>query len=108
MPRDGCRASAPDRGRVRISGWCRTVDFDNVALPSGRRVEDKDLETPVNEMLAWRRLADRRQRAARHLRAASSSGSPSPAPSSGPELLVADETTGNVDPENGDEPSIVR
>ena len=75
--------------------------FDNVALPLRvAGVEDKDLETPVSEMLAWVGLADRAS-----ARPATLSGGEQQrvaiarAVIGRPELLVADEPTGNVDPE---------
>jgi cell division transport system ATP-binding protein len=75
--------------------------FDNVALPlrvSG--VDQMELETPVNEMLAWVGLADRS-----NARPATLSGGEQQrvaiarAVIGRPEILVADEPTGNVDPE---------
>jgi cell division transport system ATP-binding protein len=75
--------------------------FDNVALPlliSGR--SDAEIEGPVREMLAWVGLADRAS-----ARPATLSGGEQQrvaiarAVISQPELLVADEPTGNVDPE---------
>ena len=75
--------------------------FDNVALPLRvAGVEDKDLEKPVQEMLAWVGLADRAS-----ARPATLSGGEQQrvaiarAVIGRPELLVADEPTGNVDPE---------
>ena len=75
--------------------------FDNVALPLRvAGVEDRDLETPVREMLAWVGLADRAS-----ARPATLSGGEQQrvaiarAVIGRPELLVADEPTGNVDPE---------
>ena len=75
--------------------------FDNVALPLRvAGVEDKDLETPVREMLAWVGLADRAS-----ARPATLSGGEQQrvaiarAVIGRPELLVADEPTGNVDPD---------
>ena len=75
--------------------------FDNVALPLRvAGVEDKDLETPVREMLSWVGLADRAT-----ARPATLSGGEQQrvaiarAVIGRPELLVADEPTGNVDPE---------
>ena len=75
--------------------------FDNVALPlriAGR--SDADLEGPVREMLAWVGLADRAS-----ARPPTLSGGEQQrvaiarAVISQPELLVADEPTGNVDAE---------
>lgn len=75
--------------------------FDNIALPlrvSG--VSDGDLEKPVNEMLAWVGLSDRAT-----ARPATLSGGEQQrvaiarAVISRPDILVADEPTGNVDPE---------
>ena len=75
--------------------------FDNVALPlriSGRG--DAEIEGPVREMLAWVGLADRAS-----ARPATLSGGEQQrvaiarAVISQPELLVADEPTGNVDAE---------
>ncbi|ODU20198.1 MAG: cell division ATP-binding protein FtsE [Sphingomonas sp. SCN 67-18] len=75
--------------------------FDNVALPlrvSG--VEERDLEMPVNEMLDWVGLNDRAS-----ARPATLSGGEQQrvaiarAVIGRPELLVADEPTGNVDPD---------
>lgn len=75
--------------------------FDNVALPlriAGRR--DGEIEGPVREMLAWVGLADRAS-----ARPATLSGGEQQrvaiarAVISQPELLVADEPTGNVDAE---------
>ena len=75
--------------------------FDNIALPlrvSG--VEEKDLFEPVSEMLAWVGLADRSS-----ARPATLSGGEQQrvaiarAVIGRPEILVADEPTGNVDPE---------
>ena len=75
--------------------------FDNVALPlrvSG--VPDEDVEGPVREMLAWVGLADRAS-----ARPPTLSGGEQQrvaiarAVINRPELLVADEPTGNVDPE---------
>ena len=75
--------------------------FDNVALPLRvAGVDDKDLTAPVNEMLAWVGLADRAS-----ARPATLSGGEQQrvaiarAVIGRPELLVADEPTGNVDPE---------
>ena len=75
--------------------------FDHVALPLRvAGVEDRDLEKPVQEMLAWVGLADRAS-----ARPATLSGGEQQrvaiarAVIGRPELLVADEPTGNVDPE---------
>ena len=83
----------------RLVGHLST--FDNVALPLRvAGVEDKDLTAPVNEMLAWVGLADRAS-----ARPATLSGGEQQrvaiarAVIGRPELLVADEPTGNVDPE---------
>lgn len=75
--------------------------FDNIALPlrvSG--VTEKELATPVSEMLAWVGLADRAS-----ARPATLSGGEQQrvaiarAVIGRPEILVADEPTGNVDPD---------
>ena len=75
--------------------------FDNVALPLRvAGVEDRDLETPVSEMLAWVGLGERAS-----ARPATLSGGEQQrvaiarAVIGRPEILVADEPTGNVDPE---------
>jgi cell division transport system ATP-binding protein len=75
--------------------------FDNVALPLRvAGVADDDLETPVREMLAWVGLADRAS-----ARPPTLSGGEQQrvaiarAVIGRPELLVADEPTGNVDPD---------
>ncbi len=75
--------------------------YDNIALPlrvSG--MSEKDLDAPVCEMLDWVGLADRAS-----ARPATLSGGEQQrvaiarAVISRPEILVADEPTGNVDPE---------
>jgi len=75
--------------------------YDNIALPlriSG--IQEKDLEGPVNELLSWIGLADRAS-----ARPTTLSGGEQQrvaiarAVIGRPEILVADEPTGNVDPE---------
>ncbi|WOK35197.1 cell division ATP-binding protein FtsE [Sphingomonas sp. C3-2] len=75
--------------------------FDNIALPL--RVmgqSEREIEAPVNEMLAWVGLSDRAS-----ARPATLSGGEQQrvaiarAVIGRPDLLVADEPTGNVDPE---------
>jgi cell division transport system ATP-binding protein len=75
--------------------------FDNVALPLRvAGVEEKDLQGPVGEMLAWVGLGHRAS-----ARPATLSGGEQQrvaiarAVIARPEMLVADEPTGNVDPE---------
>jgi len=75
--------------------------FDNIALPLRvAGVEESDLVSPVNEMLAWVGLADRAS-----ARPATLSGGEQQrvaiarAVIHRPEILIADEPTGNVDPE---------
>lgn len=81
-----------------LSAW------DNIALPLRvAGVEDADIEQPVREMLAWVGLADRAQ-----ARPATLSGGEQQrvaiarAVIGRPEVLVADEPTGNVDPDMAD------
>ena len=75
--------------------------FDNVALPLRvAGVSEKDIARPVGEMLEWVGLGDRR-----HARPATLSGGEQQrvaiarAVIARPDMLVADEPTGNVDPE---------
>jgi cell division transport system ATP-binding protein len=75
--------------------------FDNIALPLRMAgVEDRDIEKPVTEMLAWVGLSDRAT-----ARPATLSGGEQQrvaiarAVIGRPDILVADEPTGNVDPE---------
>jgi cell division transport system ATP-binding protein len=70
--------------------------FDNVALPLRvAGVPQKDLEKPVSDMLEWVGLADRT-----HSRPATLSGGEQQRAVIGrPEILIADEPTGNVDPD---------
>jgi cell division transport system ATP-binding protein len=75
--------------------------FDNIALPLRvAGIQEKDLKGPVTEMLAWIGLTDRA-----HARPATLSGGEQQrvaiarAVIGRPDLLVADEPTGNVDPD---------
>ena len=75
--------------------------FDNVALPLRvAGVSEADITKPVGEMLEWVGLGDRR-----HARPATLSGGEQQrvaiarAVIARPDILVADEPTGNVDPE---------
>lgn len=75
--------------------------FDNVALPLRvAGVDERDIEKPVGEMLAWVGLSDRAT-----ARPATLSGGEQQrvaiarAVIARPDILVADEPTGNVDPE---------
>ena len=75
--------------------------FDNIALPLRvAGASDVEIEKPVNEMLAWVGLSDRST-----ARPATLSGGEQQrvaiarAVISRPDILVADEPTGNVDPE---------
>src|ERR1041384_4458077 len=75
--------------------------YDNVALPLRvAGVEEKDLETPVSEMLEWVGLGHRSSaRPATLSGGEQQRGAVAPAVIARPELLVADEPTGKVDPE---------
>ncbi|MEI6641114.1 MAG: cell division ATP-binding protein FtsE [Novosphingobium sp.] len=75
--------------------------FDNVALPLRvAGVSEKDITRPVSEMLDWVGLGDRQ-----HARPATLSGGEQQrvaiarAVIARPDMLVADEPTGNVDPD---------
>lgn len=75
--------------------------FDNIALPLRiAGITEKDLTGPVNEMLSWIGLSERAE-----ARPATLSGGEQQrvaiarAVIGRPEILVADEPTGNVDPE---------
>ena len=75
--------------------------FDNVALPLRvAGADERDIEKPVNEMLAWVGLGDRAS-----ARPATLSGGEQQrvaiarAVIGRPDILVADEPTGNVDPD---------
>jgi cell division transport system ATP-binding protein len=75
--------------------------FDNIALPLRiAGIQEKDLRGPVTEMLSWIGLSERS-----HARPATLSGGEQQrvaiarAVIGRPEVLVADEPTGNVDPE---------
>lgn len=75
--------------------------FDNIALPLRvAGVDEREIAAPVNEMLAWVGLSDRAS-----ARPATLSGGEQQrvaiarAVIGRPEILVADEPTGNVDPE---------
>jgi cell division transport system ATP-binding protein len=75
--------------------------FDNIALPLRvAGVDEREIEAPVSEMLAWVGLSDRAS-----ARPATLSGGEQQrvaiarAVIGRPEILVADEPTGNVDPE---------
>jgi cell division transport system ATP-binding protein len=78
--------------------------YDNVALPLRiAGMSEKELDTPVREMLAWVGLAERAD-----ARPATLSGGEQQrvaiarAVIGRPEMLVADEPTGNVDPDMAD------
>src|SRR3546814_6878536 len=88
---------------MRISDWSSDVCSSdlNIALPLRvAGVNEKELDTPVREMLAWVGLADRAS-----ARPATLSGGEQQrvgiarAVIGRPEILVADEPTGNVDPD---------
>ena len=75
--------------------------FDNIALPLRiGGMDDRDIQAPVNEMLSWVGLGDRAS-----ARPATLSGGEQQrvaiarAVIGRPDLLVADEPTGNVDPD---------
>jgi cell division transport system ATP-binding protein len=75
--------------------------FDNIALPLRiAGIQEKDLKGPVTEMLSWIGLTERA-----HARPATLSGGEQQrvaiarAVIGRPEMLVADEPTGNVDPD---------
>lgn len=75
--------------------------FDNIALPLRvAGVDEREIEAPVSEMLAWVGLSDRAS-----ARPATLSGGEQQrvaiarAVIGRPEILVADEPTGNVDPD---------
>lgn len=75
--------------------------FDNIALPLRiAGIQEKDLKGPVTEMLAWIGLTERSE-----ARPATLSGGEQQrvaiarAVIGRPEILVADEPTGNVDPD---------
>jgi len=75
--------------------------YDNIALPLRiNGYDEREVETPVNEMLAWVGLKDRAS-----ARPATLSGGEQQrvaiarAVIGRPEILVADEPTGNVDPD---------
>jgi len=75
--------------------------FDNVALPLRvAGVADRDLEKPVGEMLEWVGLADRMEARPETLSGGEQQRVAIARAIIGrPEILVADEPTGNVDPE---------
>jgi cell division transport system ATP-binding protein len=75
--------------------------YDNVALPLRvAGVADDDLETPVREMLAWVGLADRASARPQTLSGGEQQRvAIARAVIGRPELLIADEPTGNVDPD---------
>lgn len=105
MPRAPARISPPHRRRLPgfPAGPAPVRLGQYRAAPARRRVEESDIEQPVREMLAWVGLADRAG-----ARPATLSGGEQQrvaiarAVIGRPEVLVADEPTGNVDPDMAD------
>ena len=75
--------------------------FDNIALPLRvAGVKENDLEVPVAEMLDWVGLGDRSDARPAHLSGGEQQRvAIARAVIGRPEILVADEPTGNVDPD---------